>query len=131
MTRRWFQADAGCRTNDPTAPFRSAARLAKTVCAAGTGRRPNTDHETKTPYRCHYPPRTNRTRLLLLRLLLLSLPLLKLTFHALSELLALGEPDQTFELIADEVQDFKHILAVAQATINHACAIHTGPIGAQ
>jgi len=42
----------------------------------------------------HSPPRTNRTALLLSRLLLLELPLLKSTIQALLELLALGEPDQ-------------------------------------
>ena len=38
--------------------------------------------------------------MLLFLLLLLTLPLLKFTFHALSELLAMGEPDQKFDAIA-------------------------------
>ena len=42
----------------------------------------------------HEPPRTASTRLLLLLLLLFTLPLLKLTFHALFGLFALVVDDQ-------------------------------------
>jgi len=47
--------------------------------------------------------------LLLLRLSLLELPLLKLTFHALSELFAFGDPDQTEEKVS-RVDKGKRIL---------------------
>ena len=42
----------------------------------------------------HRPPRTARTRLVLFLLLLFTLPLLKLAFHALFGLLALDVDDQ-------------------------------------
>lgn len=56
------------------------------------------------------------------------LPLLKLTFHALSELLALGDPDQTTEIVS-EVHRGEHILAVAFPGLYAGLA--TGPTDAQ
>ena len=78
----------------------------------------------------HCPPRTRRTNPALFLLLLLTLPLLKFTFHALFGLLAYGDADQTTEPITGTLLLNPRSHAVARDQTDHA-TIEDGGAGAQ